>query len=147
MSDVVRYREAVSAMPDDAELAARARAGWRLVAVEWERDAVAEAGKSEAIEIPFGLKVSADCRHLEEDPQEMEVLVTGMELMISEAPFSRIADELNRRGFRRRDGTAWSPISIFNLLPRLIEIGPRIFPSDDWVERRKRIYARIGALL
>ncbi len=146
MSDVVRFRETVSVPPDDAELGRRARAGWKLVAVEWERAAADEAPASEPIEVPFGLKVAADGRHLEEDPQEMDVLTTAMEWVVSECPFSRISDELNHKGFRRRDGSAWTPIAIFNLLPRLIEVGPRIFPSDDWVERRHRIYARIGAL-
>ena len=91
--------------------------------------------------------MAADCKHLEEDAEEMEVLTSGMELIVSECPFTRIADELNRKGFRTRNGEDWTPVSIFNLLPRLIEVGPRIFPTEDWAERRKRIYAKVGALL
>jgi len=28
---------------------------------------------------------------------------------------------------------------VFNMLPRLIELTPRIFASQEWVERRKRL--------
>lgn len=145
MGDVERLRQTVSSFPTDEDVLNRAREGWKLVAVEWERPAPTPTGQRK-VEVPFGLKVSDDCRYLEEDAQEMEVLTSGMELMISECPFTRIADELNRKGFRTRNGEAWSPISVFNLLPRLIEVGPRIFPSEDWAERRKKIYERVGAL-
>ena len=154
MSDVERLRQPVNAFPSDEEILARVKEGWRLVAVEWERPVSqpVKAGQREAreakpIEVPFGLKVSTDCRYLEEDPFEMEVLTSSMELMISECPFTRIADELNRKGFRTRNGEEWSSVTVFNMLPRLIEVGPRIFPSEDWAERRKKIYAKVGALL
>jgi len=153
MSDVERLRQPVNAFPSDEEILARVKEGWRLVAVEWERPTTTTAPKPphraepKQIEVPFGLKVSTDCRYLEEDSFEMEVLTSSMELMISECPFTRIADELNRKGFRTRNGDEWSPVSVFNMLPRLIEVGPRIFPSEDWAERRKKIYAKVGALL
>ncbi len=152
MSDVERLRQPVNAFPSDEDILKRVKEGWRLVAVEWERPTAASARPAETapprqVEVPFGLKVSADCRYLEEDPFEMEVLTSSMELMISECPFTRIADELNRKGFRTRAGEEWSPVTVFNMLPRLIEVGPRIFPSEDWAERRKKIYAKVGALL
>lgn len=157
MSDVERLRQPVNAFPTDEDILKRVKEGWRLVAVEWERPISAEprtrpthaAAESRPthIEVPFGLKVSNDCRYLEEDPFEMEVLTSSMELMISECPFTRIADELNRKGFRTRNGEEWTPVTVFNMLPRLIEVGPRIFPSEDWAERRKKIYAKAGALL
>jgi len=154
MSDVERLRQPVNAFPSDEEILARVKDGWRLVAVEWERPTTTTAAakprqrvETKQIEVPFGLKVSTDCRYLEEDAFEMEVLTSSMELMISECPFTRIADELNRKGFRTRNGEEWSPVTVFNMLPRLIEVGPRIFPSEDWAERRKKIYAKVGALL
>ena len=156
MSDVERLRQPVNAFPSDEEILARVKEGWRLVAVEWERPATGapvtakprqQRVESKQIEVPFGLKVSTDCRYLEEDTFEMEVLTSSMELMISECPFTRIADELNRKGFRTRSGEEWTPVTVFNMLPRLIEVGPRIFPSEDWAERRKKIYAKVGALL
>lgn len=154
MSDVERLRQPVNAFPSDEEILKRVKEGWRLVAVEWERPATTttaprppQRAEPKQIEVPFGLKVSTDCRYLEEDTFEMEVLTSSMELMISECPFTRIADELNRKGFRTRNGDEWTPVSVFNMLPRLIEVGPRIFPSEDWAERRKKIYAKVGALL
>ena len=151
MSDVERLRQPVNAFPSDEDILKRVKEGWKLVAVEWERPVSAEARPAQRtepkIEVPFGLKVSVDCRYLEEDPFEMEVLTSSMELMISECPFTRIADELNRKGFRTRTGEEWSSVTVFNMLPRLIEVGPRIFPSEDWAERRKKIYAKVGALL
>ena len=154
MSDVERLRQPVNAFPSDEEILKRVKEGWRLVAVEWERPATttpatrpSQRVEPKQIEVPFGLKVSTDCRYLEEDTFEMEVLTSSMELMISECPFTRIADELNRKGFRTRNGDEWTPVSVFNMLPRLIEVGPRIFPSEDWAERRKKIYAKVGALL
>lgn len=146
MSDMERLRQPVSAFPTDEEVLNRAREGWKLVAVEWERPAPTPAAQRQ-VEVPFGLKVSADCRYLEEDATEMEVLTSGMELIITEAPFTRIAEELNRKGFRTRSGEEWTPVSVFNLLPRLIEVGPRILPTEEWAERRRKIYARVGALL
>src|ERR1051325_3733791 len=152
MSDVERLRQPVNAFPSDEEVLQRVKEGWKMVAVEWERPTTATARTTDRaapkqIEVPFGLKVSTDCRYLEEDAFEMEVLTSSMELMISECPFTRIADELNRKGFRTRQGDEWSPVSVLNMLPRLIEVGPRIFPSEDWAERRKKIYAKVGALL
>ena len=147
MANVVRYRQPVSAVPNQAEVDSRQREGWRLVALEWERDMEGSATNAPSVEVPFGLRVAGDCRHLEEDPDEMEALTVGMELLVSECPFTRIADELNRRGFRTREGAQWSPVLVFNLLPRLIEVGPRIFPTEEWAERREKIFKRIGPLL
>ena len=52
---------------------------------------------------------------------------------------SDVAEELNKRRFRTRAGFAWNPASVFELLPRLIEAGPRIFTSDEWIARRKSL--------
>ncbi len=145
MAKVVRYRQPVAAIPTENELEARRREGWKLVAVEWER--AADSGEVPQVEVPFGLRVASDCCHLEEDPTEMETLKMGMEMIISECPFSRIADELNRQGCHTREGASWTPVLVFNLLPRLIEVGPQIFPTDEWAERREKIFKRIGPLL
>lgn len=146
MRQVIRYRQSVAGIPADVEIAAREREGWKLVALEWERDAESDAAPPQ-VDVPFGLRVAGDCRHLEEDPDEMEALTLGMELLVSECPFTRISDELNRRGHRTREGTAWTPVLVFNLLPRLIEVGPRIFPTEEWAQRREKIFKRIGPLL
>jgi len=72
--------------------------GWRAVAVEWERELPGAAVGSSTEAIPFGLRVANDCATLEENPTETEVLVTMMELIIQDGPYSFIAEELNRRG-------------------------------------------------
>ena len=89
--------------------------------------------------MPFGLRVSGDCAHLEDNPQEREILFQIMELTIQDGPYSGIAEELNRRGFRTRDGSRWTPVSVFQMLPRLIEAGPGILMSEEWRQRRQRI--------
>ena len=137
---IERIREAVSGPLDKTELQNRQAAGWKLVAVEWEREHVDIAAKPQPeAEVPFGLKVSGDCAHLEEDSSEREVLVAMMELTIQDGPYSSIAEELNRRGFRTREGVRWTPVSVFQMLPRLIEVGPKIFNTEEWQRRREKM--------
>jgi len=112
--------------------------GWRPVAVEWERELPLASVPSNTQATPFGLRVANDCATLEEDPAETEVLFTMMELIIQDGPYSFIAEELNRRGYMTRQGGKWSAVSVFEMLPRLIEAGPRIFSSADWHTRRQR---------
>ncbi len=90
-------------------------------------------------ETPFGVRVAGDCEHLEENPQEMQFLLTMMELIIQDVSIVKIAEELNRKGYRTRKGSEWGPVAVFNMLPRLIELTPRIFATEEWVERRKRL--------
>lgn len=114
--------------------------GWKAIAVEWERP-VPDQPKQEraaAEEPPFGLRVGDDCLTLKENPDETEVLATMMELLIQDGPYSFIAEELNRKGHLTRKGMKWSPISVFEMLPRLIEAGPKIFSSEEWHRRRQR---------
>lgn len=145
MQKTMRLRQQVSALPSQAEVDGRSREGWKLVSVEWEKEVEAQDALGQAsAELPFGLRVAGDCLHLEEDPNEMQTLLVGMELLIQESPFSRIADELNRRGLHDRNGAKWTPVSFFNLLPRLVEVGPRIFSSEEWPERRKQLYRMAG---
>jgi hypothetical protein len=40
--------------------------------------------------------------------------------------------DLNEKGFRMRDGRPWNRIAVFNMMPRLIEVGPRLFGSEEW---------------
>jgi hypothetical protein len=69
----------------------------------------------------------------------MQFLLSMMELIIQDISLSKVAEELNRKGFRTRRGAEWGPVAVFNMLPRLIELTPRIFASEEWVERRKRL--------
>jgi len=141
MPNIERVRESVEGSLDPEYVKQRERAGWRLVAVEWQRE-LAEAALEPAPrveETPFGVRVAGDGEHLEENPQEMQFLLTMMELIIQDVSIVEIAEELNRKGYRTRKGSEWGPIAVFNMLPRLIELTPRIFATEEWVERRKRL--------
>ena len=141
MPKLERFRQTVSGSFGIDELQQKSAEGWKPVAIEWEREVPAgRAAPGEPVEgVPFGLKVAGDCTRLEENPQEQEVLLTMMELTIQDGPYSGIADELNRRGYRTREGRKWTPVSVFQMLPRLIEVGPRIFSTAEWQERRERL--------
>jgi hypothetical protein len=118
--------------------------GWKLMALEWERNVPEEGMAHEDPDHenpPFGLRVANDCSTLVEDYRENEALVAMMELIIQDGPYSSVADELNRRGYRTREGLKWSPVSVFEMLPRLIEAGPRILSSENW-HRRKQEHLR-----
>ena len=140
MKKTERVRQLVSGPPAEAELKQQAEKGWRLVAVEWERDVETSEGQLPG-EVPFGLRIAPESQLLEENPEEREVLVQLMELLVQEGSYARIADEINRRGYRTRQGTPWSPISVFEMLPRLIEVGPHLFRSSEWAKRRHAVRA------
>jgi hypothetical protein len=141
MTRTERTREAIDRPLDLSYLQERERAGWRLVGLEWERDVPGTDTRTPAAlqEAPFGSQVSADCEHLEENTPEMQFLFSMMELIVQDISLSKVAEELNKKGFRTRKGTEWGPVAVFNMLPRLIEVTPRILGSDEWVERRKRL--------
>jgi hypothetical protein len=120
--------------------------GWKLVALEWERtlsdDQQPSVENASPQPAPFGLRVVPNSATLVEDRNENEILLTMMELIIQDGPYSGIADELNRRGYRTREGSPWSPVSVFEMLPRLIDAGPRILSSDTWQHRRQESQPR-----
>jgi diaminopimelate decarboxylase len=117
MKKTERVRQVVPGVVSESEIKEQAEKGWKLVALEWEREIEAEEEKL-PVEVPFGLRVSPDTQRLEEDPD---------------------AQELNRRGFRTREGEKWTPISVFEMLPRLIEVGPHLFRSAEWDRRRQPV--------
>ena len=141
MPDFERTRQIIAGDFGAEQLQQRLSEGWKPVIIEWERE-IAPASvplTAPAPDVPYGLRVSGDCAHLESDPKEREVLFQIMELTIQDGPYSGIAAELNRRGYRTRNGQPWTPISVFQMLPRLIEAGPGILNSDEWRQRRKKL--------
>jgi len=136
MKKTERMRQLVSGPISEADIKRQSDNGWKLVAVEWERE-VETTEASLPGDVPFGLRIAADNKNLEEDPFEREILVELMELLVQEGSYARVADEINRRGYRTRQGTAWSPVSVFEMLPRLIEVGPYLFRSSEWSKRRQ----------
>ena len=120
----------------DADLVKqRKAAGWRMVAVEWERDTAASA-RDDVIEVPYGMRVAGDCHHIEEDPGEAEVLRTVMRMVVHDQPLSKITEELNRGGHRTRAGKQWTISEVFRLMPVLVDSGPRVFADPRWAAAR-----------
>jgi Recombinase len=138
MKKTERVRQVVSGPLGEAEFKQQTDKGWKLVALEWERE-VETAAEQLPTEVPFGLRVAPETQRLEENPDERELLFQLMELMVQEGSYSRIADEINRRGFRTRQGTQWSQVSVFEMLPRLIEVGPHLFQSAEWQKRKQQL--------
>ena len=46
-----------------------------------------------------------------------------------------IAEDVHLRGWRMRDGGAWTQSAVFELLPALIQSSPKLFGRAEWVER------------
>ncbi len=134
-----RERQVVNAPVEALELQRRAKEGWRLVAVEWERD-LPQTMPDLSDQVPFGLQLAPETATLELNPNEWQALILMMDMTVQEGPYWTIAEELNRRGFRTREGQPWTPISVFQMLPRLIEIGPKIFATDEWRKRREHLH-------
>lgn len=142
MAKVERLREAVHGKLDLEDMQHKYAAGWRLAALEWEREAAGDDGPTapgNLRELPFGLRIASDCMHLEEEPTEMKALNTLMELIVQDISMQHMADELNRAGYVTRGGKPWSAVSIFQIFPRLIELTPQIFNEQGWPSRRREI--------
>ncbi len=133
-----RERDFMTSPPSGDYFNTKTAEGWRLVAVEWERGATPASIPIE--DVPFGLRVASDCQRLEENPDEVQVLILMMETIVQDGPLSQAARVINDRGYRTRDGEKWTPQALFYLLPRLIEVGPRLCTSEEWVERRKHLF-------
>ena len=142
MKKTERMRQVVSGSVAESYLKQQAEQGWKLVAIEWEREV--EGSESQLPgDVPFGLRVAPESPRLEEDPDEREILVELMELLVvQEGSYARVAEELNRRGYHTRQGSVWTPISVFEMLPRLIEVGPYLFRSSEWTKRKQAVMAR-----
>ena len=131
-----RMRQPISGSVKPEDVQSMRNQGWTLVAMEWERQvSEEEVAQQAATEVPFGLQVAHGALH--ENAGETETMVDMLELVIDEGPYWRIAEELNRRGHRTRRGSKWGPVAVFEMLPRLIEVAPRIFSSVQWQQRRR----------
>lgn len=139
MTKLKRVREVPAGPLTPEYVAQKAKEGWKLTAVEWEREIEEPAGALTE-DVPYGLRVSADCTHLEENASEKQALILMMDLIVQDAPLSLVAEELNRKGLRTRAGANWTPGSVFDMLPRLIQIGPRIFSSTEWTARTRHLF-------
>lgn len=137
-----RMRDVVSGPFSPDIIQQRMDAGWQMVHIEWRRelpDTEAPPDGAFAEAIPYGLRISDDCKRLEVHPGENQVLLIMMDLLAQDFTYSAIVSDLNEKGFRQRDGRPWSRIAVFNMMPRLIEVGPRLFSSEEWEKRRIRL--------
>jgi hypothetical protein len=141
MKKIEWVREALSAWPSAEYIRERETAGWRLAAVEWEREVEAESAVpgEAAEEIPYGTRIANDCLHLEDNPTEIQVLNLLAEMIVLDHSYQHMADVLNERGFRTRDAKLWTGLAVFKLTPRLIEVAPRILSSAEWQKRKKQL--------
>ena len=145
MAYVERIRDMITQPLLEEIVRQRTTAGWHLVSLEWRRelpDAEAPTEGAFPEDIPYGLRISEDCKRLEIDPNENQAMLQMMEMLVQDFPFSAIVSDLNEKGFRTRDGRRWSPVAIFNMIPRLIDVGPRLFSTDEWEVRRQK-FARM----
>jgi hypothetical protein len=141
MAHFERIRDVISGPFSPDLIKQRGAAGWQLVSIEWRRELPGDAPISEGAfdeDIPYGLRISDDCSRLEVEPREHQALVLMMEMLVQDFPLSSVVSDLNEKGFRTRAGKPWSRISVFNMLPRLIEIGPTLFPTTEWEQRRQK---------
>ena len=138
MFEPERLRETLSGPLDPEYVRQREAAGWRLAVVEWVRESGGSAPAVRLEEVPYGLRVGPDCVHLEEDAAEQETIMLILEMLVQDIRLPAVAAELNRRGFRTRTRSEWNAVAVFDLLPRLIEAGPRVFSSQEWAARRPR---------
>jgi hypothetical protein len=140
-----RIREKITILPTSMYLSKMHDAGWTLVALEWEREVEISSAPEppEEIpaseEIPFGLRIATDCHHLEDDPLEMQTLKFLAELIVQDVSFTSMADALNVRDYRTRSGAPWNSAAVFRLIPRLIDVAPRILSGNEWESRKKEL--------
>jgi hypothetical protein len=146
-----RIRDVVSGSFSQEIMQQRQAAGWQLVSLEWRRELPdgespgyePREGGVFAEEIPYGLRISDDCKRLEIDPAENQALTLMMDLLVQDFPYSSVVSTLNESGFRMRDGKPWTRVAVFNMHPRLIEVGPRLFAAEERkTERRHSSPAR-----
>lgn len=136
-----RMRDVISEPFSPEVIRQRAAAGWQMVAIEWRRelpDAEAPAPTTSGFDedIPYGLRVSGDCKRLEADPVEHEILALMMDLVTQDFSYPEIVAKLNQKGYRMRNGQPWNRVAVFQMVPRLIEVGPRFFSSAEWAKHQ-----------
>ena len=141
MAHFERIRDVISGPFSPEVIRQRMAVGWQLVSIEWRRELPASEAPSQGAfneDIPYGLRISDDCQRLEVDPVENRTLMLMMELLVQDFPYSSIVSDLNEKGLRMRDGRPWTRVAVFNMTPRLIEVGPRLFSTEEWNRARQR---------
>ena len=142
MAHFERIRDVISGPFSPEIIQQRNSTGWQMVSIEWRRELPDSETPTEGAyneDIPYGLRISDDCSRLEPEPNETRALMLMMELLGQDFPYSSIVSDLNEKGFRTRDGKPWTRVAVFNMMPRLIEAGPRLFSAEEWKKRQRRL--------
>jgi hypothetical protein len=142
MAHFERIRDVISGPFSSEIIGQRTAAGWQLVSIQWRRELPDAEAPSEGAfneNIPYGLRLSDDCQRLEIEPTENQALMLMMDLFGQDFSYSHIVSDLNEKGFRTRDGKPWNRVSVFNMMPRLIEVGPRLLSSEEWKSRQQKV--------
>ena len=144
MKKIESMRDLVSAWPSPEYVTNHEAAGWRLVAVEWQREVegappILPVGESSMEEIPYGTRIATDCLHLQQNPLEVEILNYLAEMVVQDLSYAQMAEGLNQRSYRTRDGKSWTALAVFKLTPRLIEVAPRILSGSEWDSRKRQL--------
>ncbi len=137
-----RVREVVWEPPSPHYLMEKARKGWTLVALEWEREMTDDEARAMGLpcDVPYGLRIASTSMNLEENPDERTVLVEMLGLIVrDDVRFSMVAEALTTKGFRTREGRDWTPSAVFEMLPRLVEVAPTILTSEEWEALKAKI--------
>jgi hypothetical protein len=135
-----RIRDVIAGPFSPEVIQQRTAAGWQMVSIDWRRERPEGEAPTEGAfgeEVPYGLRISEDGRRLEVQPRENQTLMLMMELLGQDFSYSSMVSDLNEKGFRMRDGGAWNRVAVFNMMPRLIEVGPRLFSSEEWKRLRQ----------
>jgi hypothetical protein len=141
MAHYERIRDVIAGPFSPEVIRQRTAAGWQLVSIEWRRelpDLETPTKGAFSEDIPYGLRISDDCQRLEIDPIENRTLMLMMELLVQDFSYSSIVSDLNEKGLRMRDGRPWNRVAVFNMMPRLIEVGPRLFSTEEWRTVRQK---------
>ncbi len=69
----------------------------------------------------------------------MQTLKFLGEMIVQDISFRSMADALNAREYRTRDGQPWNAASVFKLIPRLIDVAPRVLVGTEWEARKKQL--------
>jgi hypothetical protein len=147
MANFERIRDVISGLFNPELIGQRTSAGWQLVSIEWRRELPESETPTQGAfseDIPYGLRISNDCQRLEVDPVEDRTLMLMMELLVQDFPYSSIVSDLNEKGLRMRDGRPWNRVAVFKMTPRLIEVGPRLFATEEWDKVRQRFSSSRG---
>jgi hypothetical protein len=145
MAHFERIRDVISGPFSPEVIRQRTTTGWQMVSIEWRRelpDSEAPTQGAFSEDIPYGLRISDDCQRLEIDPIENRTLMLMMELLVQDFSYSSIVSDLNEKGLRMRDGRPWTRVAVFNMTPRLIEVGPRILSTEEWQKLRQRFSSK-----